>query len=120
MHAPFVFSSVQPYPPVAIAVLFQLEFSYGCPPPPLSGGACPTLAAVGRLPLPKHTGGGGATPTFSAWLVYLQLAWRSAPPPLQWSFSHDSHCYKLSLLQGCWVGAAPPAFSGKLFYLQFA
>jgi hypothetical protein len=26
--------------------------------------------------------------------------------PLQWSFPHDNHCYKLSPLQGCWMG--PP------------
>jgi hypothetical protein len=36
----------------------------------LSCGACHTLAAVGRLPLSKHTGGGGTTPTFSGRLIY--------------------------------------------------
>jgi hypothetical protein len=55
-HPPFVFSSVQPYLPVAIAVLFYLEFMWGGSPPPLSGGAYHTLATVGSLPLSKHTG----------------------------------------------------------------
>jgi hypothetical protein len=88
-------------------------------PSPLSRGACYTLASVRCLPLSKHTVGGGTTPAFSGWLVYLQFVQESAPSPLQWSFSHDSHCYKLSLLQGCWVGATTPAFSGQLVYLQF-
>jgi hypothetical protein len=57
-HAPFVFSSIQPYPPVAIATLW-------------------------------------------------------------WSFLHNSHCYKLPPLQGCWAGAAAPTLSDWLFYLQF-
>jgi hypothetical protein len=82
MRAPFVFSSIHTYPPVAIAVLFYLQFTWGSAPFPLSGGACHTLATVGRLPLSKHTGGGGATPTFSNRLVYLQLMWGSAPSPL--------------------------------------
>jgi hypothetical protein len=67
MHAPFVFSSIQPHLPVAIAVLFYLEFTWGSALPPVSGGACQTLATVGCLPLSKHTGGGGATPAFSGW-----------------------------------------------------
>jgi hypothetical protein len=36
--------------------------------------------------------------------------------PLWWSFPHDSHCYKLSPLQGCWAGAATPAFSDLFIY----
>jgi hypothetical protein len=45
MLAPFVFSSIQPYPPVAIAVLFYLKFVWGSAPPPLSGaqGTTPSL-----------------------------------------------------------------------------
>jgi hypothetical protein len=70
-HAPFVFPSIQSYPPVAIALLFYLEFKWGHVPPPLSGGACHTLAIVGHLLLSKHTGGGGATPTFSGLLNCL-------------------------------------------------
>jgi hypothetical protein len=62
MHAPFVFSSIQPYLPVAIAVFF----------------------------------------------FNLELAWGYAPPPLRWSVPQDSHCYKLSPLQGCWASAATP------------
>jgi hypothetical protein len=56
MHAPFVFSSIQPYSPVAIAVLFYLESEWGGAPPLLSSGACHTLAAVGCLLFSKHTG----------------------------------------------------------------
>jgi hypothetical protein len=37
---------------------------------------------------------------------YLEFAWESAPPPLRWSFPHDNHCFKVSLLQGFWAGAA--------------
>jgi hypothetical protein len=33
MLSPFIFCSIQPYPPVAIAVLFYLEFVWGCPSP---------------------------------------------------------------------------------------
>jgi hypothetical protein len=74
MHAPFVFSSIQAYLPVAIAVHFYLEFEWGSALPPLSGGACHTLAASRCLPLSKHTGRDGATPAFSGLLVYLQFA----------------------------------------------
>jgi hypothetical protein len=70
---PLVFSSIQPYPPVAIAVFFNLAIMWGGAFPPLSCGVCHTLAAVGSLPLFKHTGGGGTTPAFSSWLVYLQF-----------------------------------------------
>jgi hypothetical protein len=98
---------------------FLFRVCMGKCPSPLSRGACYTLASVRCLPLSKHTVGGGTTPAFSGWLVYLQFVQESAPSPLQWSFSHDSHCYKLSLLQGCWVGATTPAFSGQLVYLQF-
>jgi hypothetical protein len=73
MHAPFIFFSIQAYLLVAIAVIFYLEFAWGCAPPPLSGGTCHTLAAVGSLPLSKHIGGGGTTPAFSGQLVYLQF-----------------------------------------------
>jgi hypothetical protein len=72
--------SIQSYPPVAIAILFYLEFTWGGPPPPLSGGACHTLATVGCLLLSKHTRGGGSTPAFSGRLVYLQFTWGSASP----------------------------------------
>jgi hypothetical protein len=73
MVAHFVLSSIQPYPPFAIAVFFYLEFAWGGALPPVFGGACHTLAVVGHLPLSKHTGGGGATPAFSCQLVYLQF-----------------------------------------------
>jgi hypothetical protein len=75
MHAPFVFSSIQPYLPVAIAVLFYSEFAWGRGPPPLSSGTYHTLFTVGCLLFSKHTEGGGATPAFSSWLVYLQFTW---------------------------------------------
>jgi hypothetical protein len=48
MLAPFVFSSIQPYTPVAIAVPFYLQFAWGSAPPPLSGaqGTLPSLLLV--------------------------------------------------------------------------
>jgi hypothetical protein len=74
MHAPFVFSSIQPYTPGAIAVFFYyLEFAWGGSPPPLSGVTFHMTATVTSLPLSKHTGEGGATPAFSSQLVYLQF-----------------------------------------------
>jgi hypothetical protein len=53
------------------------------------------MATVTSLPFCKHTGGGGATPTFSDWLVYLQITWEVPLPsspvePSSW------HCYNLS------------------------
>jgi hypothetical protein len=56
MHAPFVFSSMQPYLPFAIAVLFYLAFVWGCALTPLSGGACHTSAAVDAFPSPSTLG----------------------------------------------------------------
>jgi hypothetical protein len=110
MHTPFVFFSIQPYPPVALAVFSYLEFDGDVPSPTLWW-SCHTLAAVGSLPLYKHTEGGGATPTFSGWLFIFTVYMRECPfPPFQWSFPHDSCCYKLSPLQGCWAGAAPPDY----------
>jgi hypothetical protein len=55
-------------------------------------------------------------PSLAGGRVYLRFTWGSAPPPLQWSFPHDSHCYKLSLLQACWVGVSTGAFSSLFIY----
>jgi hypothetical protein len=74
-------------------------------------------ATVTSFPLSKHTGGGGATPAFSNWLVFLQFTWEvplphspvelsSRQPPLQ--------AFPLQVAR-----AATPAFSGWLVYLQF-
>jgi hypothetical protein len=117
MHALFVFSSIQPYLPAAIAVFFYLEGTWGCAPLPLSIGACYTLATIGSLSFSKHTGGGGASPASSSQCVYLQFAWGVPLPPLWWSVPHFSHCYKLSPLQGCWVGAPLlPSLAGLFIY----
>jgi hypothetical protein len=63
---PFCFLQYSPTSilPVAIPVLFYLEFMWG--------GACPPLSSAAVLS--KHTGGRGATPAFSGQLVYLQFA----------------------------------------------
>jgi hypothetical protein len=80
-HVPFVFSSIQPYPPVAIAVFFNLKFVWGGAPPPLSSGVCHTLAPDGCLPLSKHTGGGGTTLAFPAHLfIYSSCDGLPLPP----------------------------------------
>jgi hypothetical protein len=39
--------------------------------------------------------------------------------PPGWSVPHFSCCYKLSPHRVCWAGAATPAFSHWLIYLQF-
>jgi hypothetical protein len=67
---------------------FHLFFIYslrGECPPLHSCGVFHRTATVTSLPLSKHTGGGAATPAFLGQLVYLQFAWRSAPPPLSWA-----------------------------------
>jgi hypothetical protein len=69
-------------------------------PSPISRGAFCTTATVISLPLSKHNGGGGATPAFFGWLVYLQFAWGSAPSPL-------------SGAQG-----TPPSLLGVFFFFQ--
>jgi hypothetical protein len=56
MHGPFVFSCILRYPSAAIAVLFYLQFVWGCAPPPLSHGPCYTLATIGSLPSPSMLG----------------------------------------------------------------
>jgi hypothetical protein len=56
MLAPFVFSSIQPYLPVAIAVLFYLAFTWGGALLPLSCGAFHTIATVTRVPYSKVSG----------------------------------------------------------------
>jgi hypothetical protein len=107
-HAPFVFSSMQLCLPVTIAVCFFLLFRLrmGSTPPPLSHGACHTLAAVASLPLSKHTGGGGTTATYSGQHVYLQFTGKYPCPTLQWNPPQDSHCYKLSHSKA--AGQVPP------------
>jgi hypothetical protein len=94
MHALFVFSSIEPYPPVAIAILFYLEFvqwniphfSYCWMPSPLQA----------------H---------WERWrhICLLQLACLftvhvgECSSPLWWRFPYNNHCYKLSPLQGWWM-----------------
>jgi hypothetical protein len=114
IHAPFVFSSIQHYPPVAIAVCFFFLFRVcvGSASPPLYCGACPSSAAVTSLPLSKHTGEGGTTPTFSIWLVYLQ--WGHAPPPLSGAQSAQP-----SLLCVFFVFQLLAYYSGFLFVCLF-
>jgi hypothetical protein len=64
-----------------------------------------------------------ALPAFCNCSLFLKFIYSSCgecPSPTFWcSFPQDSHCYKLSPLQGCWSGAAAPAFSCQLVYLQF-
>jgi hypothetical protein len=86
MHAHFVFSSIQFYPPVAIAVLFYLQFTWGSAPFPLSDGACHSSAAVGRLtPLQAHWGMWCHTCLlWPACLFTVHVG--GCPSPLRWSF----------------------------------
>jgi hypothetical protein len=75
--APFLFSSVWPYQPVAIAVLVYLQFTWGSAPPPLSGRVCLMSVTVGSFPLSKHAGRGYATLAFSGRLATQE---RASPP----------------------------------------
>jgi hypothetical protein len=52
-------------------------------------------------------------PSLAALFIYSSHEGVSLP------WLQDSCCYRLSHLQGCWAGAAPPAFSSQLVYLQF-
>jgi hypothetical protein len=110
-HAPFVFSSIQSYPPFAIAVFFYLEFTWGGAPPPLSSGACHTLATVGSLSLTKCTGG-----VMHSCLLRLArlftVPWGSAPSPLSRAQGTPS-----SLLRAFFFSAACLLFS--LVFLSF-
>jgi hypothetical protein len=76
-------------------------------------------ATVTSFPLSKHTGGGGATHTFSGGHVYLQLTWEVPPSPLSCGVFLPLPLLQAFPLQDCWVGAATPAFSIQLVYLQF-
>jgi hypothetical protein len=90
--APFLFSSVWPYEPVAIVVLVYLLFTWGSAFPPLSGRVCLMSVTVGSLPLNKHAGVGYATLASSGRLVYLEFKWGSAPPPLLGRVCYTRKC----------------------------
>jgi hypothetical protein len=112
MPAPFLFSSVWPYQPAAIAVLVYLQFTWGSASPPLSGGACLMSVTVASLPLSKHAGGGYATPAFSGWLVYLEFTWGNASPPLSGRVCHMGNLPSPLL----WSSGHPALFATCLFF----
>jgi hypothetical protein len=95
MHAPFVFSSIQSYP--QLQSFFYLEFMWW---------SVPHFNHCYSLPLSKHTGRRGATPTFSGQLVYLQLEWGVLLP------------YSLELRVPCPL-CYLSFFSSCLFIIQF-
>jgi hypothetical protein len=64
MHVPFVFSSIQPYPPFAIAVSFCM--SSGPPSPPVA--LCTRQPQLEAFPNPRLWVG-ATSPAFSGWLV---------------------------------------------------
>jgi hypothetical protein len=99
IHAPFVFSSVQPDLPFAVAVFFffYLDFMWGCAPHPVSSGACLTLATVGSLSPSKHIGG-----------VALLL------PSLASLFIYSS--MKACLFPTLWSSGCPTLFATCLFF----
>jgi hypothetical protein len=75
-------------------------------------------ATATSFPLPKHTGGGGTTPTFSGWRVYLQFMWEVLLPRFPWGFPHTATfaSFPTPRLLG---GPTTPAFSSWLVYLHF-
>jgi hypothetical protein len=52
-------------------------------------------ATATSFPLSKHTGEGDTAPTFSGWLVCLQLLWKVGLPPSPVEFFSHCHFYKL-------------------------
>jgi hypothetical protein len=65
---------------------------------------------VTSFPLSKHIGVGGATPAFSCQFIYSSHR-KCLLPHSPVELSSHSHFYKISPLQGCWVGLPllPPA-----------
>jgi hypothetical protein len=57
MPAPFLYSSVWPYQPVAIALLVYIQLTWGSAPPSLSRIVCLTSVAVGAFPSLSMLGG---------------------------------------------------------------
>jgi hypothetical protein len=118
-HAPFVFSSIQSYSPVAIAVFFYLEFTWGGTPLPVSSGAPHFSHCWKPSPLKAHCGG-CTTPAFSGQLVYLQFMWGSTPLPLSGGAFHmTTTVTSLPLSKHTAGGGATPTFSSWLVYLEF-
>jgi hypothetical protein len=116
---PFVFSSIQPYPPVAIAVFFKFIVRVErCPSSTLQWSVPHFSSCYKPSPLQAQWGRRCHSCLLQPLFIYSSM--RECPsPPLQWSFPHDSHCYNHSPLQGCLAGPTPPPFSGQLLYLQF-
>jgi hypothetical protein len=75
-------------------------------------------ATVTSFPLSKHTGGGGTTHAFSGCMFIYNSRGKWPFPPLLWSFPHTTTFTNFPT-PCCWAGAATPAFSGQLVYLQF-
>jgi hypothetical protein len=75
-------------------------------------------ATVTSFPLSKLTGGGGATPPSLA-CVFIYSHVGGVPSPLSNGTFLTQPLLQAFPLQGCWAGAATPAFSGLLVYLQF-
>jgi hypothetical protein len=51
------------------------------------------------------------TVAVAAFFLFRVHVGKCPSPSLLWNVPHNSHCYKLSPLQDCWVSAATPAFS---------
>jgi hypothetical protein len=75
-------------------------------------------ATVTSFRLSKHTGGGDAALAFSGLCVYLQLTWEVTLPRLLWSFPPTT-TFTSFPAPGYRAGAATPAFTSRLVYLQF-
>jgi hypothetical protein len=81
MHAPFFFSSIQPYPPFAIAVFgFYLEFMWEGATHALLW-SMPHFSCCYKPSLFKHTGGGGTSQ--ASLFIYSSL--RECPSPILWT-----------------------------------
>jgi hypothetical protein len=109
--SPSTFGEVAPHPASQAICLFTVHI--GSTPPQLSSGASHTLPAVTSLPLSKHTGGGGTTPTFSASL-FIYSSMREFPSLTLWS----SGCPTLFAMCPLFFSAACLLF--RVFFLFFS
>jgi hypothetical protein len=117
MHALFIFCSIQPY--WQLQSFFIYSSSEECP-PPLSCGACHTLAAVTSCPSPSTLGEEVPPPPSLAGLFIYSSCEGVSPPPTTLVELSTGHPLLQAFPSPRLLGVCrPPAFSGWLVYLQF-
>jgi hypothetical protein len=124
---PFFFSNIQPYPPLAITVLFYLELSWGSAPLPSSLVELSTWQPLLQgFSAPRSLGGDHHSCLL--WLPYLFTVWvRECPSPFLWSSGHPTLFVTCLFFFSClfiimfvffffpWVGSFCPGGDSDLF-----